>query len=400
MTTKAPPRFDTSPPWRRAFVGFAAGVVALLAAAGPARAESGYCSDLRAQIARAGADSGAARYRSAAARQQGEIARTAAYARSLGCDRGEFLFFGDPPPPQCGAINARLSQMRANLASLQSGGGDGGRQALVARYNAECRDNPAIAARSPRPRNFFEELFGVAPPSDYGRVREIPVDPGSDPFPPPDYMGGEEDEGDKASGGSLAVCVRECDGGYFPVSYSARRSHLEELERLCKALCPNAEARLYTKSPWRDIGTAVSIEGESYSRLPNALKFQKTYDPACGCKPPNQSWADALVEAERLLAVTHSKDTMVTEEQAEQLSRPLSPGDPNSPRGRSRKKTFSTRQDAPGQAAPGAAPLAGTIAPEGTETADRDNSAPPETFREVVGPDGVKRRVRVVAPTL
>lgn len=366
---------------------------ALLAAGAPARAQSAYCNDLRARIARAGADSGAARYRAAAARQQNEIARTAAYANSLGCDRGGFLFFGDPPPPQCGAINARLSHMRANLASLQSAGG-GQREALTARYNAEC-GGAAIAARSSQPRNFFEELFGVAPPLGGGRVREIPVDPGADSFPPPDYMGGEQENGERPSGGSLAVCVRECDGGYFPVSYSARRSRLEDLERLCKALCPNAEARLFTKSPWRDIGAAVSIDGESYAKLPNALKFQKTYDPKCGCKPPGQSWAEALVEAERLLAITNSKDTILTEEEAELLSRPIAPNDPRGKSRKSRKKNFSTRQDAPD-----AAPLAGGADASATETADKSATSQPETFREIVGPDGVKRRVRVVAPTL
>ena len=39
-------------------------------------------------------------------------------------------------------------------------------------------------------------------------------------------------------GGSLALCVRQCDGGFFPVSYAAQRHNLDELQDLCKALCP------------------------------------------------------------------------------------------------------------------------------------------------------------------
>ena len=84
------------------------------------------------------------------------------------------------------------------------------------------------------------------------------------------------EQGDNHLGGALAICVRQCDGGFFPVSYSARRANLEELDTLCKALCPNAEVALYTKSLWGELDSAVSMSGESYGDHPNALKFQKT----------------------------------------------------------------------------------------------------------------------------
>ena len=61
---------------------------------------------------------------------------------------------------------------------------------------------------------------------------------------------------------SWTICVRRCDGGFFPITYTARRVALDDLNALCKALCPNAEAELYTKGAWRDISTAVSINGE------------------------------------------------------------------------------------------------------------------------------------------
>jgi hypothetical protein len=115
------------------------------------------------------------------------------------------------------------------------------------------------------------------------------------------------------------------------------------------------------------------------------LKFQKTSVPACGCKPPDKSWAEALAEAERILAASNSKDVMVTEEQAEQLSRPLSSGDA---RDRNGAKKQSTRRDAPTTSGGTTGSVAAPSAQEQGE------------WRETVGPDGVKRRVRVVAPTL
>jgi Protein of unknown function (DUF2865) len=369
-------------------------VAALVPWAAPARAESAYCLDLKAEIAQAGGGGDSGRYRAAAAKQQVELGRTAAYARSIGCERQQFLFFGEAPPPQCAQINARVAQMQANLAALQQRSGDNGRKlALVARYDAQCRERSRITTAVPSPleasRGFFEEMFGLAPRREAGAppdppplnrtpsIREQPEDPLNE------TEGSEQN--DNHIGGALAICVRQCDGGFFPVSYSARRANLDELTTLCKALCPNAEVALYTKSLWGELDAAVSISGESYGDHPNALKFQKTRVPACGCKPPDKSWAEALADAERILASSNSKDVVVTEEQAEQLSRPLSSSDA---RDRAGAKKQSTRRDAP--------TVEGTTGSLAAPAAGKD----PGEWRETIGPDGVKRRVRVVAPTL
>lgn len=388
--------FATAKWLRRALV-----VVAALASwAAPARAESAYCDDLRAEIARTGGgDSG--RYRAAAAKQQVELGRTAAYARSIGCERQQFLFFGEAPPPQCGQINARVAQMQANLAALRQRSGDNGRKlALIARYDAQCRERDRVASSVAPPleasRGFFEQMFGLAPPREAGAppdapplnrspsIRDQPEGPLNEPVDPLNQTEGSEQD-DNHIGGTLAICVRQCDGGFFPVSYSARRANLDELATLCKALCPNAEVALYTKSPWGELDSAVSISGESYGDHPNALKFQKAFVPACGCKPPDKSWAEALGDAERILAASNSKDVVVTEEQAEQLSRPLSSSDA---RDRAGAKKQSTRRYAP--------TVEGTTGSLAAPAIGKD----PGEWRETIGPDGVKRRVRVVAPTL
>lgn len=368
--------------WRAARLLAFAGGGALLIWQSPVLAQSPYCDDLRAQIARAGHDASAEKFRAAAAKQQAEISRTAAHAHSLGCDRQQFLFFGEPPPPQCGGLNAKISQMQANLASLQQRGGGGAREALVARYDAQCRERPTTTAAAQRPRNFFEELFGIPASPESGGLREPPLE---DPL---------LEDGERPRGGPIAICVRACDGGFFPISYSARRSNLEELNELCKALCPNAEATLYTRSARGGIESAVSIDGAAYSEHPNALKFQTTYDPACGCKPPGKNWVEALAEAERILAASHAEDEQVTAEQAEQMSKPLAPG---ASRRSSRKadKTAPVVQ-LPEDAANNPADTAKSDGGDKAPTAGSDQSV----FRDIVGPDGVKRRVRVVAPTL
>lgn len=323
------------------------------AALSPARAQNAYCDELRARLNEAGQAPQAVRQRADAAKQRGELGALAARARAMGCERAQFLFFGDPPPPQCGSLNARIAQMRARLAALEQGEGSNLKAALMARYDARCRRRPVA-----RPRNFFEELFGVPQAPGWGGSGEAPAAP-----PPP-----LEPEEARPSGGSMAICVRRCDGAFFPVSYSAGASRLSELSELCQALCPNAETTLYTRSPWRDIETAVSIDGEPYADHPNALKFQKTFDPSCACKSPDKSWAETLAEAERLLAGRHGGDAVVTAERAAELSRPSSAG---------------KKGALPASAAKPAVP-----------------AGSPGATREVTGADGIKKRVRVIAPEL
>ncbi len=344
-----------------------------LFAVSPAAGESPYCTELRAQIARASAGSAAGRFQAAAAKQRGEYARVAARARALGCDRGQFLFFGAPPSPQCGPINAQLNQLSGSIAAYDRAVADDGgqRQALAARYEAECRNPQPMQARLSRPRNFFEELFGGGPAENPAMME-------------PDEALESADETPR--GGPMAICVRQCDGGFFPISYSARSSNLDDLATMCRALCPNAEVTLYTASQWKGLNSALSIDGEAYSNHPNAHKFEKVYDPACGCKPPGQSWAEALADAERIIAERNAKDQVVTAEQAEQLSRPLPPG---ASRGRKAKGPAQ----APEPATPAPAAQAQPSAQEGA-------AATPETYREIIGTDGIKRRVRVVAPAL
>jgi hypothetical protein len=346
-----------------------------------ARAESAYCTDLRAQIAKAGSEGMAARYRAAAAKQRSEYSRLAARARAMSCDREQFLFFGDPPPPQCAGINARLSSLQGTIAAYDRGASDDSqRQALMARYEVDCRNQRASSPREPQPQSFFEELFGVRPPEQNTRLREVPVGPPDSDTLDPNYENGEQTES-RPRGGPMAICVRGCDGGFFPITYSAKSSHLDDLNALCKAMCPGADAKLYTQSQWKGLESAVSIDGEPYADHPNALKFQTSYDPSCGCKRRDESWVEALAEAERLLAERNKKDQMVTAEQADQMSRPIGPGDP-----RARKP--SGRAPAP-------------VAEESLRgTQGSVTTGGPEVFHEIVGHDGVKRRVRVVAPTL
>lgn len=376
----------------RAALGAIVGLLAALAASGAAQAQSADCTRLRQAIADAGRNDQGAQYQAAAERQRQELDRTTAYAHSVGCDRKQFLFFGSAPPPQCGQINGQIERMRANLADLQSRGGAGSRGDLVARYNSECAN--------PQPTNFLTALFGGGR-SGPNEVQTEPLNPDAAPIEKPvDANPGE------ARAGSKAVCVRSCDGSFFPVSYSASSGRLQSLDDMCHALCPNAEVSLFTYPASGEIEQAVSMTGARYMDSPNALKFRQSFDPSCSCRRRGQSWAEALANAEAKLGRESKGDIYVTPEKSAEMSRPKV-----DPKAKSAKAVAAADPAAAqnANADPGVDNLsqqAATISREASgiaggeaQTGARYNQGQGQTT-ESVGPDGVKRRVRIIDPTL
>ena len=366
----------------------------LITCAAPLLAQGVDCRGLQAQIARAGqGNAGAAgRYLSAANRQRAEIDRTAAYAQSIGCGQRQFLFFGAPPPPQCRPLEARLGAMRANLGNLQAQvqmASGGGRAELVARYNAYCTQ----AAVVQQPRSFFDQIFGS--PQQYERMPIQPDDDYSDP---------DADENRSRGGGSTAICVRTCDGGFFPVSYAAGRRDLDDFADLCKALCPNADTAVYRYTNGGNIDDAVSADGASYTELQNAGKFRKVYDPACSCKPANRSWAEVLDQAEQLLG-SRSRDMIVTPEKAEELSRPRDVAARRAARAKTPAPAIPVAaaveqsDAAAGEQAPTAGGQSAGIS-GGKATAGGVYGVADGVKAEVTTANGVKRKVRIVGPML
>ena len=291
--------------------------VALFAGRDPAWAQGIDCGRLQSQIAQLDRrGGGAGRAAGALRRQTAEIARTQAYAHQLGCDGG-FSFFGGNP--QCSGLNQRIQSLQAGLAQLQQGGDSGGsavRGDLVARYNAYCRQQPQ------QPRGFFDSIFGSSQPAPDARPAPLPD------LPPRDSRGAsrdgepDDDGGDvHARSGSQAVCVRTCDGGFFPLGLSLRRGE-DNLTEMCHALCPGTEAAVYTRNPDAEIQTAVSLDGKAYADLPNALKFEKSATPSCSCRPVGKSWAEALQAAEGVRGQAGKGDIVITQEKSDALSRP------------------------------------------------------------------------------
>ncbi|MCO5128962.1 MAG: DUF2865 domain-containing protein [Xanthobacteraceae bacterium] len=278
------------------------------------------CARLEAQLAsidRGGGDPARAeqirRYQDAANRQQHELDRVTAQAKRMGCDSSGFFSLFNGQSAQCGPVNNQIQQMRANLDQmlsslerLRGGGGrerDGQRHSLLAALaQNNCGPQYANAARGPG--NFLENLFG-------GGIHQSEA-PDPNLAPPPGAP----------SGTYRTVCVRSCDGYYFPISFATVQSRFADDERTCKNQCPATEANLFTyRNPGEDINQAVSISGQPYTSLPNAFSYRKAFDPNCTCKANGETWSQALKHLDDKASLQRG-DIVVTEDSAKKMSQP------------------------------------------------------------------------------
>jgi hypothetical protein len=256
------------------------------------------------------------RYQEAATKQQAELDRVTSQAKRMGCDSSGFFSLFSGQSAQCGPVNNQIQQMRVNLDQITTSlerlrGGFGGadrenqrRSVLTALAQNNCGPQYANAARGPG--NFLDALFGN---------NNSPGAPGIDLGP--------------QSGTYRTVCVRTCDGGYFPISFATVPARFPDDEKTCKALCPAAEATLFAyRNPGEDINQAVAINGQPYTSSPNAFRYRQEFNPSCSCKAAGQTWSDALRGVDDRAAAEQQGDIIVTEESAKKMSRPPSKGPP------------------------------------------------------------------------
>ncbi len=227
--------------------------------------------------------------------------------------------------------------------------------------------------------------------------------------------GGGERPGGQEAGYSTHVCVRTCDGSFFPLPYSGASG--ATLEEICQALCPNAQMALYSMPFGGTIDEAVSPAGARYTGQTNALKFQQSYEQGCSCRRPGQSWAEALAEAEARFG-HRAHEVVVTEEASVQMSRPKpdpkaklgvqKAPDPNAPNPKDDQATGAAEFSDPDLDANGVdtrlkAATASVsretsgIKEDGAESASHFGLREGRVVRER-DPDGGERKVRILAP--
>ncbi|MEJ2116865.1 MAG: DUF2865 domain-containing protein [Alphaproteobacteria bacterium] len=88
------------------------------------------------------------------------------------------------------------------------------------------------------------------------------------------------------------MCVRLCDGYYFPISFSTLESRFKEDEVKCQEQCA-APAELFVyRNPGEEIEQMVSLKGQRYTDLATAFLNRKRYIKGCSCKAQEYSAKD------------------------------------------------------------------------------------------------------------
>jgi hypothetical protein len=247
----------------------------------------------------------------AIAKQQADIDRATAQAHKSGCAGTGFFALFSALSPQCGPITSQIQQMRgdldrmmSDLERIKSGTSDQAdqRRALIGQLaqNSCGAQYTAAANAQGGPQGFFDALFGG------GTI----VNPNGDGAPNGTYH---------------TVCVRTCDGYYFPISYSTLPTHFAEDEKVCQRECPAADVALYSyRNPGESIDQAVSTSGQLYTALPSAYRYRTQLVSGCSCRKAGESWEDALKNADDS-STLESGDIVVTDQNAKALSQPPKP---------------------------------------------------------------------------
>ncbi len=81
------------------------------------------------------------------------------------------------------------------------------------------------------------------------------------------------------------LCVRLCDGFYFPVSFSTLPSHFEQDSDVCSSHCAAPSELFYYPNPGGTVEQAVAMKDqEPYTKLKFAFRYRKEYVNGCSCK--------------------------------------------------------------------------------------------------------------------
>lgn len=207
--------------------------------------------------------------------------------RKTGCSSGSLMVIGGPNAGQCDHLDAKRDRMKRNLqilenkrASLMSEGGTADRrqQIIDALSENRCNEEPQLVST---PGENGTEPLVRDEPNGFETIRV--------PSGEPDYNDSRfVDLGGAATDGSLrTMCVRTCDGAYFPVSSHASPLNFQRDAQVCSMMCPGTETELYyhpLMSESSEMRSAVT--GHPYADLPTAYKFRVEKPGSrsqCGC---------------------------------------------------------------------------------------------------------------------
>jgi len=270
-------------------------------------AASPTCDRLSAQLANYQAGSGSTadyrRYAVAARKQAGQIKQVRGDMKRYGCSSGSFIVLGGANGAVCKKLSNAEAKMQANLRVLErkrdghanSADRRDGRQRIEAALRANgCYDRqdakPKVVpiAVAPQSRNSDRPNAAISTGRSSG-MTILDRSGGTNSVP----LGNEGNarivvEHKSSYGGSLrTLCVRACDGYFFPISSAATSADFGRDQRTCQMMCPGTQTELYYDSVYgQESENMVSVAtGRPYSEMSNAFRYRSgdAREAGCGC---------------------------------------------------------------------------------------------------------------------
>lgn len=260
----------------------------------PAQAQSNACRQYRVELSNLERGGGGRNFAALAERQRQELNRMVGYYQSLQCERGRIPLFSPPPPAECAGARDRIRAMEDNYNQLvrqSSRASEERRRSLLAAIDQNCSGGR---------RAGIDGLLGREEPYVDSRTEE-------------------ERRTDRRGFAGNPICVRACDGYFFPLATTG--GNRSSAQQMCEAQCPAAPTRLFFMPGDSELQRAVGADGTPYTSLPNAFRYRTTFDETCSCRQQGQSWANALQQAEAMIAAGRG-DVVVNAEMARELSLP------------------------------------------------------------------------------
>jgi Protein of unknown function (DUF2865) len=107
-------------------------------------------------------------------------------------------------------------------------------------------------------------------------------------------FGGEESEAPRGPANQFGnlpfatyrtICVRLCDGYYFPVSFSTLPNHFQRDAQVCQQQCAAPAELFYHQNPGGAVEQALSYGSQQpYTSLRTAFRYRKEFVNGCSCK--------------------------------------------------------------------------------------------------------------------
>ncbi|MDO9418931.1 DUF2865 domain-containing protein [Pararhizobium sp.] len=231
-------------------------------------------------------------YSNAISRQTIELRKTRSQLRQLGCSSGSVIVYGNANDDECDMLADTIDRMQDNLQDLDEKRQD----AASARGDSVIRNRIAAALEANGCNDDGREVLEAAVGEEKihrNILKDLPPASESLPMLDDDSMGvtGFELDGAPVGGGLRTLCVRTCDGSFFPISSDASPRDFERDAQLCSMQCPGAETELYYHSlQTQEADQMISARtGEPYSAMPTAFAYRTrnldaSQPNACSCR--------------------------------------------------------------------------------------------------------------------